>query len=305
MSRVLLTGGTGFIGTHLRRALHEDEVILLGPREPVLASNETWTRLDLREPIALEVAGGTLCHLAYVRSEGHQNVAYNRRLLEAVNRRTAVEHVILVSSISVYGSGAAAVVDEESPCNPAGDYGRSKLACEAVWREGLREDCALTVLRPTEVVGVGGKGLLSLIRDALHRPVVVAAAKRALLYHRPLHYVAVGNVVAAIRFCCNRPRSFESRETLIVSDDHQPENRSYAAMQDAVRAVVGRAQLPVPAAPRWAVATLGAGVGYSPPWLPEAYSSYRIRAAGFKDAVALGDQVRSLVESVEAPPAPR
>lgn len=156
---VLLTGGTGFIGRHLRRALWGKEVVLLGRNRPALLDNERWSYLDMSEPVAPEtLAGGSiLCHLAYSMRASKDNVTYNRRLLAAVNACPEVKRVVLMSSVSVYGKSNLPVVNEESPCNPSGDYAETKLACERVWLDGLREDRELTILRPAEVIGLGGK----------------------------------------------------------------------------------------------------------------------------------------------------
>jgi nucleoside-diphosphate-sugar epimerase len=294
---VAVTGGTGFVGSHLRAALHGTPVVLLGRREPGLMGNERWLRMDLAKPI---LPGGldrtdVLCHLAYAMKDGRENVLHNRRLLDAVNANPNIRRVVLISSTSVYGASDAQLVDEESPCNPVGEYAETKLACETVWLEGLREDCGLTVLRPTEVVGPGGRGLLPLIRDALHRP-VVAAVKRSLLYHRPLHYVAVSNVVAAVLFCLGRTRK-AAREVYVVSDDHQPENRSYAVMQDAVRRIAGRRALPGVAMPRRVLPVLGKVTG-RPLYPGQIFSSRRLHAAGFEDAAPLVEEVERLVRSV-------
>lgn len=297
-STVAVTGGTGFVGSHLRAALHENPVVLLGRKEPGIGGNERWLHMDLAGPIPPRVLDhcDELCHLAYAANEGGENVLYNQRLLEAVNAQPSIRRVILVSTASVYGASGASLIDEGTPCRPEGDYARTKLACEEVWREGLRQGCDLIVLRPTQVIGPGGKGLLTLIRDALHRP-VVAAVRRSLLYHRPIHCVAVRNVVAAVRFCLARPSS-RARETYVVSDDHQPESVSYAAMQDAVRTIAGRPPLPGFAAPRWTLPLLGALVRRTlDP--EERFSSRKLHEAGFKDEVTLLDEVERLVQSVE------
>lgn len=291
---IAVTGGTGFVGSHLRAALHESPVVLLGRKEPGLAENERWVRMDMAEPIPPGTLDGCdeLCHLAYAADRGGENVLYNRRLLDVVNAQPNVRRVILVSTTSVYGASDARLIDERTPCRPEGEYERTKLACETVWREGLRRGCDLIVLRPSQVVGPGGKGLLTLIRDALHRP-VVAAIKRSLLYHRPLHLVAVRNVVAAIRFCLNGPPK-GARETYVVSDGRQ----SYAAVQDTVRSIVGRRPLPGFAMPRWTLPLLGALLRRR--FVPEqSFSSRKLREAGFEDEVSLFDEVERLVRSVE------
>jgi nucleoside-diphosphate-sugar epimerase len=298
VTAVLLTGGTGFIGSHLRPALGESPVVLLGRRKPKLLPNERWFYADLAEPIKPELlaSGEVLCHLAYSTAAGHENVDYNRRLLDAANARPNIRQVVLMSSVSVYGATGSPVVNEVSPCNPGGEYAKSKLACEMVWREGLREGCVLTVLRPSEVIGPGGEGLRTLIQDALDRP-IVGAIKRSVLYHRPLHYVAVSNVVAAVLFFLQVLQN-SGQETYIVSDDHQSENECYAAMQDVVRSISGGRPLPSVAMPRWMLRGLGK-LTSRPLGLTRIFSSEKIRNAGFEDAVPLRYEVERVVQSLK------
>lgn len=286
------------MGGHLRATLSQGRVILVNRKEPKLRANEQWRFVDLAEPIKPELltSGKVLCHLAYSMTAGRQNVAYNRSLLGAVNACPSIEQVVLMSSTSVYGASDLAVVDEQSPCDPVGEYAETKLACEMVWRQGLREDCALTVLRPSEIVGPGGEGLQLLVRDAIHRP-FLGVVKRSVLYHRPLHYVAVSNVVAAVHFCLRNGRN-AVQEIYIISDDHQPENKSYAAMQDAVRLVSGRRPLPGVAMPRFMLRGLGRLKG-RPLSMVQTFSSRKIHAVGFNDAKSLRDEVRCLVHSLE------
>jgi nucleoside-diphosphate-sugar epimerase len=301
MTTVLLTGGTGFIGGHLRAALRGSRVILLGRKKPALLNNERWRYVDMAGPLVPEKlqGGEVLCHLAYSWTAGRENVAYNRRLLDAANASPGIKRVILCSSTSVYGVSRSPVIDEESSCEPVGEYATTKLACEMLWREGLRDDCSLTVLRPSEVIGPGGVGLLPLIRDATQRP-VLGAIKRGALYHRRLHYVAVSNVVAAVRFCLER-RQDSPQEIYIVSDDHQPENRNYATMQDAVRSASGRRPFPGIAMPRWVLTVLGKATGRPALGVEQIFSSRKLHDAGFEDAISLYDEVRRTVQSFEQP----
>lgn len=292
MSAVLLTGGTGFIGSHLRRALTTGSVTLLGRREPNLLPNECWFSVDLMQPVPTQYleGGEVLCHLAYSMSGGRDNLQYNHHLLEAVNTCQSIGHVLLMSSTSVYGETASPVVDEESPCKPVGGYPETKLAVELLWREGLRDDCALTVLRPSTVIGPGSIGLASMIRDALHSP-IVGPIKRSVLYHRSVHYVAVRNVVAAVLFFLRRAPG-STQETYVVSDDHQPENKSYATMQDAVRTSVGRSPFPSLPMPQSMLPALGKLTGRSTLGLRRCFSSQKLHDSGFEDATALYDEVR-------------
>lgn len=299
MNGILLTGGTGFIGGHLRKALRDESVVLLGRNELDLSSNERWVHTDLANPVSPETLKGSevLCHLAYSMSSGRNNLGYNRHLIDAVNRCSDVRHVVLMSSTSVYGASPSSVVDEESPCIPIGEYAETKLACELVWRDELRDDCALTVLRPSTVIGPNSVGLLSMIQDALRRP-ILGPVKRSVLHHRSVHYVAVTNVVAAVLFSLRR-QSKAAREIYVVADDHYPENKSYAAMQDAVRISSGRRPWPSVAMPHWALPLLGRLTNRPTLGLRRTFSARKIHSAGFEDGTALCDEVARTVASFE------
>ncbi len=301
MPTVLLTGGTGFIGGHLRSALRDYPVILLGREKPVLLSDERWRYMDMAEPLAPEKleGGEVLCHLAYSWTDGRKNVAYDRHLLEAANACRSIERVVLMSSASVYGTNLSSVIDEETLRRPVGEYGKTKLACEIMWREELRDDCLLTILRPTAVIGPGDVKLLPLIQDALRRP-IVGPIKRSVLYHRSVHHVAVSNVAAAVRFCLACPQA-SRQETYVVSDYHQPENKNYAAMQDAMRVASGRRPFPGMAMPRGMLTLLGKVTGRPVLGVKQVYSSRKLHDAGFEDAISLYEEVRRTVQSFEQP----
>jgi nucleoside-diphosphate-sugar epimerase len=91
---VLLTGGTGFVGRHLRTVPRSYEVILLGRKKPAdLLDNERWSYLDLPNPFKPEILadGEVLCHLAYSLEAGRANGEHNRHPLQAVTTvRTSV-----------------------------------------------------------------------------------------------------------------------------------------------------------------------------------------------------------------------
>ncbi len=299
MTAILLTGGTGFVGSRLRSALN-GPVVLLSRTEPELQPHERWSRVDLSEPMESERLDGgeILCHLAYSMQAGRENVSHNRHLLDAVNASPGIRRVIVMSSVSVYGRSLSPVIDENSPCRPAGDYPETKLTCETLWWKGLREDCELTVLRPTEIVGTGGEGMLTLLHEALKRP-AIGMLKRSLLHDRSLHYIAVSNVIAAVLFCLRRTQA-PAREVFIVSDDHQPENKSYAVMQDFVRKLSGRRPLMGLPIPSPLVRAIGAATG-RPLGVEQVFDSRKLHAAGFEDAIPLREEVQRLVRGHASP----
>lgn len=150
MSSVLVTGGAGFIGSHVADALlgHGHRVTVLddlsgGARENV-PSQATFVRADITDAEAVDrlfEAGrfDYVFHLAAYAAEGlsHFIRRYNYRnnvigsvtlVNAAVN--TGVKGFVFTSSIAVYGGAAAVHVSEDAVARPEDPYGIAKLAVE-------------------------------------------------------------------------------------------------------------------------------------------------------------------------------
>lgn len=148
-SHVLVTGGAGFIGSHVCKLLAD------GGHTPVtldnLASGHAravrWGPLeegDIRAPADLDraferYAPAAVFHLAAdievgasaAEPDGHyrNNVLGTLELLSAM-RRHEVDKLIFASSCAVYGSPERQPIPEDQTRLPDNVYGRSKLMCE-------------------------------------------------------------------------------------------------------------------------------------------------------------------------------
>ncbi len=152
--KVLVTGGAGYIGSHVARALrgrgHEPVIfdnLSRGHREAVLDAPLVEGDLLSLDDIsgALQAHGAeAVLHFAaltYVgESVGHPDVYYRNNatgtlnLLEAL-RRNRVGKIIFSSTAAVYGDPVRIPIDEEHPLNPVNPYGRSKLMVEWMLRD--------------------------------------------------------------------------------------------------------------------------------------------------------------------------
>lgn len=151
MARILVTGGAGFIGSHLTRALLErgDEVVVLenfltGKREnlePILSSIRL-VEGDLREPAdvsrALEGVDGVLHQgalpsvpksLALPIESHHCNIVGTLNLLHGAHK-AGVRRVVYAASSSAYGDQAISPKVETLTPGPLSPYAVQKLTGE-------------------------------------------------------------------------------------------------------------------------------------------------------------------------------
>jgi len=141
---IVVTGGSGFIGTHLCGHLidggHSVRVIDIAP--PKMGTGAEFVRASVLDTLRLgkmfEGAEGVV-HLAALidvatsvadpYSDFSVNAAGTINVLEAA-RRAGVKKVAFASSAAVYGEPVRLPVDEEHPTAPLSPYGAAKLAAE-------------------------------------------------------------------------------------------------------------------------------------------------------------------------------
>ena len=147
--KVLLTGGAGYIGSHVNKLLHSKgiETVVLDNLQYGHAEAVKWGRLieaDLMDYHALnEVLAGAdfdaVLHFAAYIFVGESvadpekyyrnNLAGGLNLLRAM-RANSVEKIIFSSTAAVYGVPSRVPIPEEHPVGPINPYGWSKLALE-------------------------------------------------------------------------------------------------------------------------------------------------------------------------------
>ncbi|MCU1638855.1 MAG: galE [Microbacteriaceae bacterium] len=176
----LVTGGAGYIGSHVVRALVEADIgavvldDLSSGREQFLPRAVPFLRGSILDGDLLTrsfddhgVSG--VIHIAGFKYAGvsvqrplhtyEQNVTGTAVLLAAMQDR-GVDKIVFSSSAAVYGTPDTDLVTEATPKDPQSPYGESKLIGEWLLRDqavavGLRH----TSLRYFNVVGSGGDGV--------------------------------------------------------------------------------------------------------------------------------------------------
>ncbi len=222
--RLLVTGGTGFIGSHLaeegRRRGAEVVVLGLTDRPEERANVELLRRLGV-EIVPGSITDLELCrraargathvfHLAVAMREGAKqdeffesvNLDGTRALLEA-SAGEGVRRFVYCSTIGIYGHRAPGVTREDSPLAPGNVYERTKVAAERMVREvGAKSGLPYVILRPADVYGPRDQRLLKLFKGVSRGrfPLFGSGAGRR-------HMVYVDDVVSAFFQACERDQA--------------------------------------------------------------------------------------------------
>ena len=170
MSTVLLTGATGLVGSRLLPRLvadgHDCRVLLR--RDHTLPDGATPVRGDLDDPdtLASAVEGvDAVVHLAALfRTDDEAaiwraNLDGTRHLVEAVTAHAPDARFVMASTGNVYDADQARPGLEGDTCSPTGAYPASKVAAEALLRDG---GLTWSVLRLPFVYGEGDGHLASM-----------------------------------------------------------------------------------------------------------------------------------------------
>jgi len=189
MPSVLLTGGTGFIGSHtcvelmaagwtpvLLDNLCNSSAAVLDRIEAITGRKPSFIEADLRDRAAVERAFSdfpveAVIHFAGLKSVSESvadpiryydnNVSGTLVLVNAM-RRNGVKKIVFSSSATVYGTAETMPLKEDAPTGPINPYGRSKLFVEQILSDLVASDPAqrALLLRYFNPVGAHASGLI-------------------------------------------------------------------------------------------------------------------------------------------------
>jgi UDP-glucose 4-epimerase len=187
--RILVTGGTGYIGSHtvieLINADHEVFIIdnlsnssanALDAIERITQKRPDFTQATIKDKARVKQLLGdkqieAVIHFAAYKAVAESvakplmyyenNVGGMISLLEAM-QECSIDKFVFSSSAAVYGNPDTSVVTEETPCKPESPYGWTKLVNEYILRDTCAADSKLSgvALRYFNVVGAHDSGLI-------------------------------------------------------------------------------------------------------------------------------------------------
>jgi UDP-glucose 4-epimerase len=245
VTRILVTGASGFIGRALVPALvaagHDVRAAVRRMPTPYLPPVEVAAHGNLDADVdwrPLVADMDFVVHLAGIAHSGpgiaearHQRINHRAtaELAEAA-RAAGIKRLVFVSTIRAQtGPAADGVLTEADEPRPTDPYGRSKLAAEiALSRSGA----SFTVLRPVLAYGPGVKGNMRTLTRLAALPIPLPFGA----FNNRRSLVSVQNLVAAIAHVLQHEAS--TGETYVVAD---PQPLSLAEMVAALRQGRGKA----------------------------------------------------------------
>jgi nucleoside-diphosphate-sugar epimerase len=261
--KVLLTGASGFVGSHILESLHEHNletaVLLRGTSSPQFLAQQLG-RTEVRygsveQPQSLTSAFKGISHVIHCAgrtkvvksSEFYQvNQRGTRHVVAAINAASNIERMLHISSLAVSGPATAdQPAREETAPRPVSAYGRSKLAAEEEVQQGCR--CPFIILRPPAVYGPRDTGFLSMFK-AVKRHLLPRPAKA-----QALSLVYVKDLAEAVVACLLHPRA--AGKTYFVSSPEIVTGRSMAE-EIACQMNCWTIPFPIPGPALWAVCLL-------------------------------------------------
>ncbi len=241
--KLLITGGSGFFGTHLKEHLanegHGYVNLDLFEDEGDVEQSRMF-RCDLTQEARVNECFqkhgpfDAVIHVAAQLAHGVKNPKYlwqsnvtgTKHLAEAAVRHK-VKSLIFTSTNCLWGKPLDRKVVEDDPACPAEIYGRSKLEAERLLREHSGRLHVIIFRSPT-IIASGRVGLLGILFDLILENKRIPVVGRA---GKPYQFIHASDYANAIQLALGHPSS----DTFHIGSDHP------TSLEEAYRYVIERA----------------------------------------------------------------
>ena len=229
MSKILLTGGSGFIGSYLLKNDYFKDALAIGRTRPKNCKNfysvDLNSEYDLKhalKDVDIIVHAAGKAHIMNKNSSDSLDDYRKINTLATLNIakqaiKAGVKRFIFISTIKVLGDETSEnkAFTFENPLNPQDHYSISKAEAEIELKKIISSsEMEFVIIRPPLVYGHGVKGnfasLLKLVSLSVPLPFGAIENRRSL--------VSIENLVDLICTCMDHPNA--KNQTFLVSDDY-------------------------------------------------------------------------------------
>ena len=283
--KVLVTGGSGFLGINLIRYLRTkgvDEIRVLDIADfDYPEQSEPWLKFlkgDVRDVAAVErsVEGcDVVVHCAaalplYSEEDIYTTEVDGCRNVLAACRKFGCDRMIQISSTAVYGVPKKHPIYETDPIVGVGPYGHAKIEAEEICRAAIKEGYCVSIIRPKSFIGPARLGVFALFYDWAYTghgfPMIGSGQNRYQL-------MDVDDLCGAIWSAMTYPKDVVATEFNIGAKDFLTMKEDYQAVLD--RAGHGKKIRGMPVKPLILILRILEKLHLSPlyPWVYETAST--------------------------------
>ena len=248
--KTLVTGGTGFTGSHLVRSLIErgDDVLVLD-KKPGLFHDELkalGARISIGcvsdQSLVSSLVDGcdVVFHLAAAFRDLNVPKAYyhkinvdGTRIVAEACHQFGVQRLVYCSTCGVHGNIAQPPGDEQSPITPEDYYQYTKYLGEEEVQKLVAKGLSANIIRPAAIYGPGDPQRFGILFRLVKQGRFLMFGSGKTFYH-PLY---VDNLTEALLRAAASDRG--NGEAYLIADDN------YWSLNDLVRRVAESMELPV------------------------------------------------------------
>lgn len=254
MKKVLVTGATGFVGSHLVKRLIEDnhDVRALVRKGRDISKFDSRVEIvygDIIDPHSLDDATRNIDIVyhsaAIVREAGvpdslfyEVNVKGTENLIEA-SLRNGIKRFIHISTCGVHGDVQNPPAREDSPFNPEDIYQKTKIESERLVMDFRKKGLPAVIIRPAGIYGPGDTRLLKLFKLIKERKFFMVGDGRTLF-----HLVYIDDLIDALILAGQVPEA-EGEAFLIAGERYLSLNELTKIIADFFGVLQRKFHLPV------------------------------------------------------------
>ena len=253
---ILVTGGKGFLGTHLVNRLvnlgHNVRVFARPNKQYSPGENSEISVVwgDIRDAGAVDRAVDGVDQVIHLVSNfrkggSDKNEAYDINVLGTENvlkaaHKYRIKQIIHCSTIGVHGNVQEIPANEDTPFNPGDLYQETKLIAEKrVWEYVKQNHLPVTVIRPISMLGPGDLRMLKLFRMIKKGRFVVVGNGKA--FFQPAY---IDDVVQGFIHCLGNEKAM-GEVFIIGGDEYLPLNDLFRIIAEELRVAPPKIRVPL------------------------------------------------------------